>query len=169
MASVRFKGEKKFADLETGEVFDAQVVARSVDGDTNFDKIWLGTILEVVEEIGSKKMRVLLWLIANRDAKNIVRATKDEIASATGTGRTNVTELLAALRRHDVLSEVRRSVWRLNPDVIWKGSAHTRMRVLFDYRDERAEAQRDLFADAPAAEPAPEELPPNVHSLNRAA
>jgi DNA-binding transcriptional ArsR family regulator len=160
---VLFQGERRFIDEETGEVIPAQVVARSVDGDAGFDKIWLGTILELVNEVGTAKMRVLLWMLQNRDGKNLVRATKDEIASATGAGRTTITELLAALRKANVVSEVRRSVWRLNPEVIWKGAHHTRMSVMIQYRDERAEAQRDLFA-----EPEPELFPENVHPIKAA-
>lgn len=178
MGKVRFHGEREFIDAATGDVFAAQVVARDIDGDTGFDKIWLGTILELVEEVGTAKMRVLLWLLQNRDAKNVVRATKDEIASATGAGRTTITELLAALRRANVVSEVRRSVWRLNPGVIWKGAHHTRMSVLIQYRDERAEVQPDLFSAGAAAEAEAaaqaeaaglEWLPPNVSALHKAA
>ena len=164
MPKVMFQGEQQFVNTATGEVFDAQVVARTVDGDSGFDKIWLGAILELVEEVGNAKMRILVWFLQNRDAKNVVHATKDEIAAATGTSRATVTTLLGALRRSNVISEVRRSVWRLNPNVIWKGAHHTRMSVLIRYRDERAETQPDLFA-----EPAPEELPPNVSPIHRAA
>jgi DNA-binding transcriptional ArsR family regulator len=164
MSKVLFQGERQFVDTSTGEVIDAQVVARSVDGDAGFDKIWLGTILELVEEVGNAKMRVLLWLLQNRDAKNIVHATKDEIASATDTSRATITSLLGALRKANVISEVRRSVWRLNPNVIWKGAHHTRMSVMIRYSDERADMQPDLFAES-----TPEDLPDNVHALHRAA
>jgi DNA-binding transcriptional ArsR family regulator len=159
-----FRGEREYIDKATGEVFPAQLIARSVEGDAGFDKIWLGTILELVDEVGNAKMRVLLWLLQNRDAKNIVRATKDEIAEATGTSRTSVFRLLSALKSANVISEVRRSVWRLNPDVIWKGASHTRMSVMIQYRDERAEAQRDLFA----APDAPDDFPANVHPIKAA-
>jgi DNA-binding transcriptional ArsR family regulator len=163
MGKVRFQGEREFLDTATGEIFGAQVVAREVDGDAGFDKIWLGAILELVNEVGGQKYRVLLWLLQNRDAKNVVRATKEEIASATGVARATITRLLAALRSADVISEVRRSVWRLNPNVVWKGQHHTRMSVLIQYRDERAEAQRDLFA-----EPEAELFPDNVHPIKAA-
>jgi hypothetical protein len=163
MGRVLFRGERRLADLDTGETFNAQEVVKSIDGDAGFDKIWLGTILELVEEVGTAKMRVLLWMLQNRDGKNIVRATKDEIASATGAGRTTITELLAALRKANVISEVRRSVWRLNPNVIWKGQSHTRMSVLMHYQDEREEMQRDLFE-----EPKSEDLPANVHPIKAA-
>lgn len=161
MSKVAFGSPAQYINAQTGEVFDALNVVQFADGgDSGFDKIWLGAILELVDEVGTAKMRVLLWMLQNRDSKNVVRATKAEIADATGVGRATITRLLSALRGADVISEVRRSAWRLNPSVIWRGDRPSRMRVMFEYRDERAEAQPDLF-EAPA-EPQSNVLPLHV-------
>ena len=161
MPKVVFQGEEQYIRAKTGEVLNVQTVSRSVDGDNGFDKIWLGTILELVEEVGNAKMRALSWMLSHRDAKNLVHATKEEIAAATGVSRATVTTLLRSLREANVISCPRRSVWRLNPNVIWKGASHTRLSVLIQYHDERVDAQPDLF------EPA-EDLPDNVTAIRAA-
>lgn len=139
----RFEGQRRLVDTATGEVIDAQVVTKTV-GDGGFHKIWLHEILELVEEVGNAKMRVLMWLLSKADVQNQVWATWDEIAKETGTGRRTVARLMAALRDANVLTETRRSVWRLNPEVIFKGDHNKRMAVLVKYRDEK---QGDLFEE----------------------
>jgi hypothetical protein len=49
---------------------------------------------------------------------------------------------MVALRDANVIAETRRSLWRLNPKVIFKGDHDKRMAVLVKYRDEK---QSDLF------------------------
>lgn len=139
--SVLFQGERRLIDAETGEITLAQVVTKTV-GDAGFHKIWLHEILELVDEVGNAKMKVLMWLLNNADAQNQIFATKEEIAKATGTSRATITRLLAALRDANVIAETRRSLWRLNPSVIFKGDHNKRMSVLVKYQDEK---QGDLF------------------------
>lgn len=147
MATV-FKGTRRLQDLETGEVLDTQLVEKTV-GDVGFHKVWLHEILDLVDEIGNSKMVVLMWLLKNADAQNRIFATGKEIAQGSGTSERTVAALLSKLREADVITKVRHSVWRLNPDVIFKGDHNRRMAVLIRYKDE---TQADLF-DAPAVAP----------------
>lgn len=144
-----FHGMQRLVNTETGEVIDAQVVTKVV-GDAGFHKLWVGEILELVNEVGNAKMKVLMWLLAQADSQNQVWATWKEIAAATGTSRRTIAALMAALRDANVISEVRRSVWRLNPSVIFKGDHNKRMAVLVKFRAESEQA--DLFEQI---EPAP--------------
>lgn len=146
--ATRFEGERRLVDTTTGEVIDAQVVVKTA-GDIGFHKIWLHEILELVEEVGNAKMRVLMWLLAKADAQNQVWATWSDIAKETGVSRRTVASLMAALRDANVIAETRRSVWRLNPEVIFKGDHNKRMAVLVKYRDDK---QGDLF-DEPIPAP----------------
>lgn len=145
MAKTTFHGQRRLVDTETGEVIDAHVVTK-VAGDIGFHKIWLSEILDLVEEVGNAKMRVLMWLLQSADHQNQVYATWKVITDATGTSRRTVATLMGALRDADVISEVRRSVWRLNPAVIFKGDHNKRMAVLVKFRAESD--QDDLFEPA---------------------
>ena len=72
-------------DEDTGELIHTQVIERVVgEGDAGFHKIWLGHILELVEEVGNAKMVVLVWLLKNADGQNQISASLRDIAKATG-------------------------------------------------------------------------------------
>ena len=93
-------------DRDTGELIQTQVIERVVgDGDAGFHKIWLGHILELVEEVGNAKMVVLVWLLKNADSQNQIYASLREIAKATGVGVATVQRLMAALVSADVVTE----------------------------------------------------------------
>ena len=141
--ATRFEGQHRLVDTTTGEVIDAQVVVKT-SGDRGFHKIWLHEILELVDEVGNAKMRVLMWLLSKADAQNQVWATHQEIASACDSSTKTVQRLMSALLAANVITETRRSVWRLNPDVIFKGDHNKRMAVLVKYRDDK---QGDLFEE----------------------
>lgn len=159
MATTVFHGTRRLVDTETGEVIDAQTVTKVV-GDAGFHKLWLGEILELVDEVGNAKMKVLMWLLSQADHQNNVWATWTEIAGATGVSRRTVASLMSALRDANVITETRRSVWRLNPAVIFKGDASKRMAVLLKFRAESEQA--DLFDQA---EPAPR--PRHLRSVSK--
>jgi DNA-binding transcriptional ArsR family regulator len=146
--STRFEGQQRLVNATTGEIIDAQIVVKTA-GDAGFHKIWLHQILELVEEAGNAKMRVLMWLLSKADAQNQIWATFNEIAEATDVSRRTVASLMAALRDANVITETRKSVWRLNPEVIFKGDHQKRMAVLIKYRDEK---QGELFEEV-IAEP----------------
>lgn len=146
MGKTMFRGGRRLIDSETGEIIETHVVERSVDGgDSGFHKIWLGHILELVEEVGNAKMTILVWLLKQADSKNQVQATYREIAQATGAGVATVQRLMQALLRANVITRPptnRYGPLRLNPDVVFKGTHKSRMNVLIKYRDE---SQGDLF------------------------
>jgi DNA-binding transcriptional ArsR family regulator len=154
-----FSGQHRFVNTDTGEVIDAQVVTKVV-GDAGFHKLWVGQILDLVEQVGNAKMKVLMWLLAQADSQNQVWATWKEVAEATGTSRPTVARLMATLRDANVITEVRRSVWRLNPDVIFKGGHDKRMAVMIKFRAESAQA--DLFDQT-----APAPMPRHLRSVGR--
>ena len=144
MGKTLFEGRRTLVDRDTGELIQTQVIERVVgDGDAGFHKIWLGHILELVEEVGNAKMVVLVWLLKNADSQNQIYASLREIAKATGVGVATVQRLMAALVRADVVTRASRyGAWRLNPEVVFAGSGQKRMNVLIRYRQEK---QRDLF------------------------
>jgi DNA-binding MarR family transcriptional regulator len=144
MGKTLFDGRRTLRDEDTGELIHTQVIERVVgEGDAGFHKIWLGHILELVEEVGNAKMVVLVWLLKNADGQNQISASLRDIAKATGVGVATVQRLMAALVNADVVTRASRyGAWRLNPEVVFAGSGQKRMNVLIRYRHEK---QRDLF------------------------
>lgn len=138
MAKILLKGSRRLIDADTGETFETQVIERSlVNGDAGFHKVWLGHILEIVEEVGNAKMAVLIWLLKQADSQNQVVASIREIAEGSGVGTATVGRLMSALVRTDVITRPQRyGPWRLNPEVVFQGDHKKRMNVLFQYRVE---------------------------------
>ena len=44
-------------------------------GDSGFHKIWLAEILDLMEEVGNAKIKVLMWLLSEADSQNQILAT----------------------------------------------------------------------------------------------
>lgn len=143
MGKTLFEGGRILRDEVTGELIQTQVIERVVgEGDAGFHKIWLGHILELVEEVGNAKMVVLMWLLKNADGQNQIQASMRDIATATGVGVATVQRLMSALTSADIVTRAGRyGLWRLNPEVVFAGSGSKRMNVLIRYRHEK---QRDL-------------------------
>ena len=151
---VKLLGPDLWINQRTGEVIEAQTLSREVIGDVDvgFEKLWVGHILEAVQEVGNAKMQVLFWLIRNKDRNNIVRGSVTEIAEKTGVGRATVARLMAALRRAHVVQLEYGGRWMLNPAVVFKGSHSRRMDVLIRYKSmEQKELPIEASAEAKAA------------------
>ena len=101
----RLVGQDVWINQRTGEIIEAQTLTKEVKGDVDvgFEKLWVGHILEAVDEVGNAKMKVLFWLIRNKDRGNMVRATLDDIAAKTGSSRSTVARLMASLRKANVV------------------------------------------------------------------
>lgn len=134
--NTQFIGMRRFIDAETGEIFDAQTVIRQA-ADAGFHKVWLGHILDMLDEVGNAKIRCLNWLLRSMDNDNRILATYDEIADGAQVSRATVAKLMAKLVDANVISSMRRSQWRVNPDILFKGTHGKRMNVMISYRDER--------------------------------
>jgi len=135
-SQTRLIGPDVWINQRTGEIIDTQTLFQEVKGDVDvgFEKLWVGHILEAVQEVGNAKMQVLFWLIRNKDKNNMVRATLDDIATKTGASRSTVARLMASLRKANVVRLEYGGRWMLNPAVVFKGGHDRRMNVLIRYK-----------------------------------
>jgi DNA-binding transcriptional ArsR family regulator len=133
--NARVLGADSWINQRTGEIIETQTLTREVkEVDIGFHKLWIGHILETIEEVGTAKVRVLFWLMKSADQNNMVHGTVNQIAQATGVSRATVGSLMAALRRADVVRLEYGGRWILNPAVVFKGRHDRRMNVLIRYR-----------------------------------
>ncbi|MCG5371994.1 replication/maintenance protein RepL [Providencia hangzhouensis] len=125
-------GKKTFLDQSTGELVDMNVVQME-DADFNFEKIWLGHILQALDCMGSKKIKVVTWLLDNKNSENTIIATQRDISEQCNVSLPIVTETLKILQAGDVLKMKQNGVYMLNPNVIFKGDKNKRLNILFTY------------------------------------
>jgi len=141
-------GADVWINQRTGEIIETQTLKKEISGDVDvgFHKLWIGHILETIEEVGNAKVKVLFWLMSNMDRTNTVRATVRQIAERSGAGEATVKRLMASLRKADVVRLEYGGRWVLNPSVSFKGSHSKRMNVLIRYQ---AMDQQELPLEAP--------------------
>lgn len=146
--NAKLLGPDVWINQRTGEIIEAQTLTKEVRGDVDvgFEKLWVGHILDAVDEVGNAKMKVLFWLIRNKDNNNMVRGTVRKIADTLGVSKTTVSALMTALRKADVVRLEYGGRWILNPAVVFKGSHNRRMNVLIRYKSME---QQELPLEAP--------------------
>jgi len=155
--TAKLLGSDVWINQRTGEIIEAQTLSKEVTGDVDigFEKLWVGHILDAVQEVGNAKMQVLFWLIRNKDRNNMVRATLDDIAAKTGVSRRTVASLMTALRKANVVQLEYGGRWMLNPAVVFKGGHSRRMNVLIRYK---AMEQQELPLEVPQQQPESERM-----------
>jgi DNA-binding Lrp family transcriptional regulator len=141
-------GSRRFRDMETGEEIEVQTIYQDAK-DSNFVKIWLAHLLMGLEELGNKKIKVLIYLLENRIVShNIIAKTLQEIATETGVSYPTVSETIHILERRNLIKR-KTGVIYLSPSMIFKGSHDNRMRIMYEFRNVGKE-----LAAAPETEPA---------------
>lgn len=126
-------GIQNYINAETGELVPMRVVEIE-ERDANFKKLWIGHLLDAIDELGSKKLQLLMWLFDQADAYNNIIGTVREISQKTNLSFGTVQTTLAALEEKNVLRR-RTGVITLNPNVIFKGGTSARMDILIRYRN----------------------------------
>lgn len=126
---------------ENGELqpLDATVIDEEWDEETdiNWDKIWLGEVMEALEQVGNKKIKVANYIINSRDKNtNYLIQTQREIAEKCGVSLQTVSSTLKALEKADLLVG-KAGIYQINPDRIARGKHNKRMAILRIYRQNR--------------------------------
>lgn len=125
-------GKQTYINQTTGEVVDMNVVETTFS-DFNFEKLWLSHLLQALDCLGSKKIKVVSWLLENKDSKNTVIATQRKIAIGCDVSLQTVVDVMKVLLASDVIRMEQQGVYILNPEVIFKGDKSKRMNVLIKY------------------------------------
>lgn len=130
---IRVIGTKEYIDSETGEVKEMNVISQE-DQDFNFDKFWISQIMFAIDEFGSQKMKLLFYLITNREkANNTVLKTVAEMAEETKINKNTIVSTLKILEKHKIIRR-KTGIIFISPEVIFKGGHNKRMNVLIEYR-----------------------------------
>ncbi len=148
------KCNQEYVNKSTGEIEEMQVIQVNESADVNFHKLWLGHILSTLDIIGNKKIQVLNYVLSNIDSKNQFIATYQKIIDDTGVSRGTVNETMQGLKNSNFLVSVQQGVYKINPDIIFKGNNKSRLNVLLQY-SKAVEEQENKTKKEPQEDPLP--------------
>jgi len=127
-------GRKKVADVETGLVSEVNQF-EITDVDFNFNKIWLGHLLDTLDIIGNKKIQIMNYLLEHRNpTNNEICVTQRMIATDMKCALQTVSDTFHLLQSTNTMKKLRNGVYVLNPDIIWCGGNNSRMDLLLTYK-----------------------------------
>ncbi|HDR7214965.1 replication/maintenance protein RepL [Heyndrickxia sporothermodurans] len=131
---VKFTGTQKYINQDTGEIVEMNVTEIE-ERDANFHKIWLGHVMESLDIIGNKKVKILQFIINNMNKENQFLYTYSMIEKETNISRATIAETMTSLQSADFLKKVKNGHYEINPDVIFKGGKNARMDILIRYKN----------------------------------
>jgi len=108
-------------DNVSGEVLSAEVFLEKVPKGY-WEKTYAKTLADFMGLAGNKSTDVLAWIIKNKDHKNLVVGTLDEIAADCGTSKVTVSKIFQKLYKHQFLKKIKNSRYLLHPRVMSHGS-----------------------------------------------
>ncbi len=138
---IQFSSETIYRANENGELepMQASVIDEewSEEVDINFDKIWLASVMEALEQVGNKKFSVAQYILKNRDRNtNYLIQTQREIAENCKVSLQTVSTTLRALEAADLIVG-KSGIYQVNPDKLAYGENSKRMAILRVYRQNK--------------------------------
>lgn len=135
----KFVGYKTLVDPETGETYPMQMNVLE-ERDFNFHKVWMQHLVNSLDAISNQKLRLAFWIIDNLDKENQLIMTQRAIAEASGMSYQTVNRTLKALCEAPegspaFLQKMNSGAYRVNPEVLFKGSHSNRMGICYEYRE----------------------------------
>lgn len=134
----KFVGSKTLVDIETGEEYPMQMNVIE-DRDFNFHKVWLQNLIMSMDSIANQKLKLAFWIIDNLTNDNMLVMTQRKIAEKTGISLPTVSKTIRLLCEPEdketipFLQKINSGAYRVNPNVLFKGSHNNRMGICFEY------------------------------------
>src|SRR5690606_40179907 len=109
---VKFTGTQKYINQDTGEIVEMSVTEIE-ERDANFHKIWLGHVMESLDIIGNKKVKILQFIINNMNKENQFLYTYSMIEKETNISRATIAETMRSEEHTSELQSREKLVCRL--------------------------------------------------------
>ena len=135
---VKVIGTDTYIKQSTGELKEMQVLSIE-ERDFNFHKVWLQHILNSIDLIGNQKTKLAFWIIENLNKENQLIMTQRQIAEKTNMSLDTVRLTIKALLESDFLERINIGAYRINPNVVFKGTRTDRLNILIEYTNTKGE------------------------------
>lgn len=144
----KYIGSKVLVDPETGEVYPMQM-NQVEDRDFNFHKVWLQNLIMSIDSIANQKLKLAFWIIENLNKENMLVMTQRKISEKTGISLPTVSKTMRLLCEPEekgtipFLQKINSGAYRVNPDVLFKGSHSNRMGVCYEFINTENESREE--------------------------
>lgn len=130
---VKVIGHQDYINATTGELERMQVT-NIEERDFNFNKVWMRNFISTIDMIGDKKTRLCFWIIDHLNKENELGLNYRQIANETGYSLETVRLTMQRLKDSDFIVKVG-TVYKVNPNVVFKGTRGARLNILQQYND----------------------------------
>lgn len=119
MSKIEYKGQKTLLDPDTGEVINMDIVSKSYDklDRKGWRRVIMTDLMESIEQIGNKKIKVLEFLIDNMDGKNQINLTYRQIHEKTSISIDTITKTFTSLKECGLIKKYG-GVYVLNTTIV---------------------------------------------------
>ena len=129
-------GTKEMIDKETGEVIETLIIEKNIEQDYNFYKVWLLDLLNILEVVGTKKMKVVNYIFENLNTQeNLFIGTHLEISKKLNVSRPVVSQTFGLLESSGLLIKRQNGVYMINPSLVVRGNSGKRKNLLVKYNN----------------------------------
>ena len=133
-------GTQKYINADTGEIVETTVIEKNIEQDFGWFKVWLLDLMNILELVGTKKMKVVNYIFENLNASNnLFIATHEEISKKLNISRPVVSQTFKLLVEANLLIKKMNGVYMLNPDIIAKANSKKRTNLLIKYNEIKME------------------------------
>jgi len=129
-------GKETYINQTTGEIKEMVVIDKYVEQDFNFHKIWLTDLLNIIEIIGTKKLKIVKYILNKMNTKdNTIYFTQRGLSKELGISLQTINDTIKILIETNFMKKVQNGVYQINPDIIIKGNSGKRVNLLIQYKN----------------------------------
>lgn len=105
-----------------------------------FEIAYMSALFDIFDQLGNQKIKVLKYILKNKDGMNCINISQRQLAVETGVGLTTVNATMKLLKDAGVITQ-KGSVIRLSARVFVKGDAQKEAYIMRKFVEEREESK----------------------------
>lgn len=135
---------RRYIDEQTGEVYEVPVINHYGKNNKDFEMIFYGHFLEILHDLGNKKVQVLQYIIKNKSkSDNVFIGTVKEISQKLNVNHVTILKTLEILEDKGAIKR-KTGVIYIDPNLVSDGRFKDRiMHVYNDLEDETPEKRKN--------------------------
>ena len=128
-------GKQNYINQETGEIIETVVIEKNVEQDFNFHKVWIIDIMNIIGEMGNKKIKIIEYILDKMNKDNIVYFTYSKLEKEVCVSRPVIVNTIKGLIEKNFMKRIQTGVYQVNPNLVVKGSTGKRINLLIQYKN----------------------------------